>query len=156
MLAGSYSNETQAVTAMTRLAVITGATSGIGAEFARQLAPRCDQLWLVGRRGAELRAVAQELEQQHAVSCRILLLDLSQTDNIDELGRQLEQQEGLEFLVNNAGYADDGRFHEMPWHNHDALLKVHVEATVKLSHSALQVMARRNSGSIINLASVAS
>ena len=141
---------------MTRLAVITGATSGIGAEFARQLSATHQTLWLIGRREEKLNQLAVELQRKHDVEPVVMIMDLSAPAVIDDLAVKIRNQPRLSVLVNNAGYAEDGIFHEMDWQKHDDIMHVHVQATLKLSHAALNVMAANDNGSIINVSSVAS
>ena len=83
-------------------------------------------------------------------------MDLSSPAVLDELAETIRKQPGLSTLVNNAGYAEDGIFHEMDWQKHDDIMNVHVQATLKLSHAALNVMAANRNGNIINVSSVAS
>ena len=137
------------------LAVITGATSGIGAEFARQLAATHQTLWLIGRREEKLKQLAAGLQEKHDVEPVVMIRDLSDPAVIDDLAVKIRNQPGLSFLVNNAGYAEDGVFHEMDWQKHDDIMHVHVQATLKLSHAALNVMAANGNGSIINVSSIA-
>ncbi len=137
------------------LAVITGATSGIGAEFARQLAATHQTLWLIGRREEKLKQLAAGLQEKHGADPVVMIKDLSDPAVIDDLAVKIRNQPRLSFLVNNAGYAEDGVFHEMDWQKHDDIMHVHVQATLKLSHAALNVMAANGSGSIINVSSIA-
>ena len=141
---------------MTNLAVITGATSGIGAEFARQLSATHQALWLIGRREEKLKQLAAGLQKKHDVNPVVMIMDLSDPAVIDDLAAKIRNQPRLSFLVNNAGYAEDGVFHEMDWQKHDDIMQVHVQATLKLSYAALNVMAANGNGSIINVSSVAS
>ena len=141
---------------MTTLAVITGATSGIGAEFARQLAATHQALWLIGRREEKLKQLAAGLQEKHDVDPVVMIMDLSDPAVIDDLAGKIRNQPRLSFLVNNAGYAEDGVFHEMDWQKHDDIMHVHVQAALKLSYAALNVMAANGNGSIINVSSVAS
>jgi uncharacterized protein len=139
-----------------KLAVITGATSGIGAEFARQLAATHQELWLIGRREQKLNQLAEDLRAQHGVETHVMIMDLSDQSVIDQLALQLQEQSQLSTLVNNAGYAEDGEYHKLDWRLHQDIMNVHVEATLKLSYAALQVMTANKQGSIINVSSVAS
>ena len=139
-----------------KLAVITGASSGIGAEFARQLAGSHKSMWLIGRREEKLQSLAQELSNDHGVSARCMVLDLSAVENINSLADEMGQEESLDMLVNNAGYAEDGEYHELEWKKHQDITNVHIYASMKLAHVALGVMVQNGSGSIINVASVAS
>ena len=138
------------------LAVITGATSGIGAEFARQLAASHKTLWLIGRREQKLNQLAEELRSEHDVDAQVMIMDLSDQSIIDQLAEQLQQQTRLSTLINNAGYAEDGDFHELDWQKHKDIMNVHVGATLKLSYAALNVMSANAQGNIINVSSVAS
>jgi short-subunit dehydrogenase len=139
-----------------KLAVITGATSGIGAEFARQLAATHKTLWLIGRREQKLNQLAENLRTQHGIEAHVMIMDLSEQSVIDQLASQLQEQNQLSTLVNNAGYAEDGEYHKLDWRLHQDIMNVHVEATLKLSYAALQVMTANKQGSIINVSSVAS
>ena len=85
-----------------------------------------------------------------------MIMDLSNPAVIDDLAVKIRNQPGLSTLVNNAGYAEDGVFHEMDWHKHEDIMQVHVQATLKLSYAALNVMSANGNGSIINVSSVAS
>ncbi len=141
---------------LSKLAVITGATSGIGAEYARQLAATHNILWLIGRREQKLNQFAEELRSQYDVEALVMIMDLSDQSVIDQLAVQLQQQTQLSTLINNAGYAEDGDFHELEWQKHKDIMNVHVEATLKLSYAALNVMSANGQGTIINVSSVAS
>ena len=141
---------------MSKLAVITGASSGIGAEFARQLAASHQRLWLIGRRQTELNRVADSLRHHKNLQISVKIMDLSDPVVINELAQSLETEPELETLINNAGYAEDGSFHEVDWLKHEALLNVHIQATLQLSHCALKIMHPKESGTIINVSSVAS
>ena len=141
---------------MSDLAVITGATSGIGAEFARQLAPLHKTLWLIGRREQKLNQLAEDLHAQYGIEAVVMIMDLSDRKVIEQLAEQLKQQSGLSTLINNAGYSEDGDFHSIEWLKHSDIMNVHVEATLRLSYVALKIMSENRQGSIINVASVAS
>ena len=141
---------------MNKLAVITGATSGIGAEFARQLAPTHERLWLLGRRQEKLEQLARQLEKDFKVTASVKILDLSDPGTIENLAQELLAETELYTLVNNAGYAEDGFFHETEWQKQNQLVNVHIEATLRLSHAALQVMPEHDGRCIINVSSVAS
>ncbi|MFT5133303.1 MAG: short-subunit dehydrogenase [Gammaproteobacteria bacterium] len=141
---------------MNKLAVITGATSGIGAEFARQLAQTHKTLWLIGRREQKLNQLAENLRSRYGIEALVMIMDLSDQSLIDELASQLQEQTQLSTLVNNAGYAEDGDFHKLDWRLHQDIMNVHVDATLKLSYAALKVMSSNGQGTIINVSSVAS
>ena len=119
---------------MSDLAVITGATSGIGAEFARQLAPLHKTLWLIGRREQKLNQLAKDLHAQYGIEAVVMIMDLSDRKVIEQLTEQLKQQSGLSTLINNAGYSEDGDFHSIEWQKHSDIMNFHVEATLRLSY----------------------
>ncbi|WP_028670589.1 SDR family NAD(P)-dependent oxidoreductase [Saccharospirillum impatiens] len=137
------------------LAVITGATSGIGAAYAERLAADGYNLLLTGRREAELAAVCDRLRERYPVDVDYRIIDLAEADKREALVQEVTLLPRLDALINNAGYADDGRFGEANWSRHQALLDVHVTSTLQLTHAALPNLIRAR-GLVINLASVAS
>tara|TARA_R110002072_G_scaffold301164_3_gene480262 strand:+ start:47149 stop:47934 length:786 start_codon:yes stop_codon:yes gene_type:complete len=138
-----------------RLVVITGATSGIGAAYAEAFAQRGYNLLLCGRREKELGELAGRLAQQYSVSAELQLGDLADLHDLQALVDTVTQLPNLDAMVNNAGYAVDGRFGEVDWPQHQALLDVHVTATTQLTHAALPNLLKAK-GILINVASVAS
>jgi short-subunit dehydrogenase len=136
-------------------AVITGASSGIGAEFARQLAERGYSQLLVARRGERLNALASELMSKHAILASVLPADLSQRDELLKVEGRIQEMEGLELLVNNAGFDIPGTFATRELEEHLNMIQVHVIASVRLAHAALPDMLKRRRGGIINVASLA-
>jgi short-subunit dehydrogenase len=136
------------------LAVITGASSGIGATFARKLAPERDLL-LVARRKERLEELAAELSARHQASVEILVADLSNPIEVASLAQRIASETRLGLLVNNAGFGTLGRFWEAPLQSQEQMHQLHVMATVGLTHAALKNMVPRDSGAIINVASVA-
>ncbi len=136
------------------LAVITGASSGIGATFARKLAPDYDLL-LVARRRDRLQQLAAELTGSCATTVEIFEADLSVSGEAASLAERLAADPRLALLVNNAGFGTLGRFWEASLASQELMHKLHVMATVRLTHAALGNMVPRNRGAIINVASVA-
>lgn len=136
------------------LALITGASSGIGEVFARKVATRGYDLVLVARRRDRLEALARELKTNgvHAVP---LAADLSTADGIQEVAHRIAAESSLDLLVNNAGYGLKGRFWETPVEDQERMQTVHIDATLRLTHAALSGMVRRNSGAIVSVSSVA-
>jgi uncharacterized protein len=137
-------------------ALITGASSGIGEELARQLAARGHGVFLVARREDRLRALADDLERLHGIRAEVIACDLSDAAATEELPR-LVVDRGLdvEILVNNAGFTTVGDVHENP----DAqlgMIRVNVEALVALTAAWLPGMVERGRGAVIQVASVAS
>lgn len=139
----------------TETALITGATSGIGAEFARQLARQGCSLVLVGRREERLRALAAELSQQQQVTVEVLIADLAQEAGVAAVEAKIAALPELTLLVNNAGFGYDGRFAQVALQPHLDTLHVHIEAVVRLTYAALAGMLKRQQGAIINVSSVA-
>jgi hypothetical protein len=138
-----------------RLAAITGATSGIGAAYAEAFAQQGYHLLLTGRREQELNRLAQRLRQDFSIEVTLQIGDLSNHHDLQTLVDTLTQLPALDALVNNAGYAVDGRLGEVDWPQHKALLDVHVTATTQLTHAALPNLLKAK-GILINVASVAS
>ena len=133
-------------------ALVTGATAGIGASFARALAGRGHDLVLVARDTARLESAAQQL-RTYGVKVEVLTADLA-----DEQGcARVEWRcgEGVDVLVNNAGCGTKGAFHEVPREQSEHLLRLNVRAPMRLTHAALPPMVARGSGAIVNVSSVA-
>lgn len=140
---------------MTRTALITGASSGLGAEFARQLAATGADLVLVARDREALETLSSELVRDHAVSCEVLTADLTTREGLDAVAARLQERERpVGVLVNNAGFGLDLRFERNDVAQEERHLDLHVRATMRLSHAALGAMLSRG-GRIINVASVA-
>lgn len=136
--------------------VITGASSGIGAAFARRLAASGYDLILVARREERLTALARELEQHHPVQVEVLAADLANTEDVGAVERRVAQLDNLTFLINSAGFGTSGKFASSDLTKQMQMIEVHVLASVRLSHAALPAMITRQAGAIINLSSVAS
>lgn len=133
------------------LAVVTGASSGIGAVFARKLAARGYRLLLVARRRERLEELAAELPG----CAEILRADLTEEADLGAVEERLRRDESLELLVNNAGFGSVGRFHLADLERQDRMHRLHVMATMRLTHAALAGMVPRNRGGVINVSSVA-
>jgi short-subunit dehydrogenase len=137
------------------LAVVTGASAGIGREFSQQLAARGYDLLIVARDGGRLEELATTLAPRHGVRVEPLPADLSREDGI---GRVADRIAGLEpvLLVNNAGFGTTGTLaHTDPGRQADMVL-LHTLAPLRLTLAALPGLLRRNAGGIINVSSVAS
>lgn len=139
-----------------RLVLITGASAGIGAEFARQYAALGWDVALTARRGERLEALAQELRTDHGIKTYVIARDLSKVNAPDKIidaitseGRQIDA------LVNNAGYGLTGTFFNTEWKDQAAFLQVLYGAPIALTHKLLPGMAQRGYGRIINVASLA-
>ncbi len=139
-----------------QIALITGASAGIGAEFARQLAANGTNLILVARRLDRLNELAREIQAKHAVKVEALQADLATSDGIERVERRIAEEATLDLLVNNAGFGGGkGSFPEREVSDHLKMIDVHIAATVRLTRSALPGMIARGRGAVINLASTA-
>lgn len=134
-------------------AVVTGASSGIGEEFARELARRGYSVLAVARRRERLEALAKQASAQGG-QIEPLTADIATEPGVGSLLQRLEALGELELLINNAGIANDGDFVQASLNREVAAIKLNMEAVVRLTHSALQLMTRRGRGAIINVASV--
>ncbi|MFE5909261.1 SDR family NAD(P)-dependent oxidoreductase [Streptomyces wedmorensis] len=139
---------------MNSTALITGASSGLGAEFAEQLAARGHDVVLVARSGDRLAALADRLTGEHGVRAHVLVQDLARPDAAARIAEQLAARGlNVDLLVNNAGFGTCGRFEEIPAaRDHDQLM-VNVVALVDLTHELLPGMLERGRGSVVNVAS---
>jgi uncharacterized protein len=143
--------------AETRWTVITGASSGIGAEMARLFGGHGSSLVLVARRGDRLDELKREIEAAHGVAVETMVLDLERPEGPDELVRALEARGiNVHTLVNNAGFGLRGRFATLPYEGQIALLQLNVVSLTKLCRLILPGLIARREGGIINLASTAS
>lgn len=133
-------------------ALVTGATSGIGLEFARQLAARGDDVVLVARNEDRLRAVAADLEATYGVRTVVLVADLANRIDVD---RVAERVRNVDTVVNNAGYGVRHRFLDNDLVVEEEMFDVLCRAVLVICHAAGQAMKERGSGRIINVSSVA-
>ena len=136
------------------LALITGASSGIGATFARKLAARGYDLALVARRQDRLAETTREIESSHSVRAEILVADLTRDADLLTVEEYIRAAPNLDFLVNNAGFGIAGRFFSLPIEGQDQMHRLHVIAPMRLTHAALLGMVARRRGSIVNVSSV--
>jgi short-subunit dehydrogenase len=132
------------------LALVTGASAGIGATFARRLARDGYRLILVARRRDRLEALAAELG-----GAEILVADLTSDTELTLVEDRIARAPDLELLVNNAGFGATGLFSETPLERQDQMHRLHVMATLRLTHAALKGMTVRAQGGVINVSSVA-
>jgi short-subunit dehydrogenase len=136
-------------------ALITGASAGLGAEFARQLARRGADLVLVARSVEALEKLASELRSDHGVAVELLPADLATDEGVDRVAARLQDaSDPVDLLVNNAGFGLPLHFADNDIADEVRHLRIHVEASMRLMHAALQTM-RGRGGRIINVASVA-
>jgi uncharacterized protein len=138
-------------------ALITGASAGIGREFARQLASRVQTLVLVARREQRLNELRDELRNCNSqLNVHVRAVDLSDKSQIDELVSWLDQNTiEIDFLINNAGLGDYGRFATSDPNRNDQMLQVNIVALTKLTRALLPQMISRKRGAILNVSSSA-
>ncbi len=137
------------------LAFITGATSGIGAAFARRLAADGHDLVLHGRQRERLGALAEELQRKHEVSAEVLIAELAEEAGIRDVEEKIKRTLNLELLVNNAGSGFHGLFHETDVQDIEEMIAVHVRVCARLARAAIPAMVARGRGAVINVSSVA-
>lgn len=137
-------------------ALVTGASSGAGAEFARQLAAAGYDLILTARRQEKLAEVAGELSATYGVRTTIVAADLARAEDITHLAHLIAARNDIVVLVNNAGFGTNGNFAEIDIGPQLDMISVHVLAPVRLSRAVLPQMIGRGAGAIINVSSVAS
>ena len=135
------------------VAVITGASSGIGMAFARKLAASHDLL-LVARRKERLDELGAQLASEFGAAVSVLPADLTNKEDLAVVAARIANMDNLDLLVNNAGFGTKGSFWEADIGGQEKMHRLHVMATVRLTHAALGKMVRRDGGGIINVASV--
>jgi hypothetical protein len=145
-----------AIDSLTPVALVTGATAGIGRVFAQRLAASGHDLILVARDGARLSALADELSLQYGINAETIAADLSRNEGMRRVGERIAQMERLDILVNNAGFGTKGLLATRPVAEQATMLELHVMAPMILTRAALPRMLERRQGQIINVASVAS
>lgn len=137
-------------------ALVTGASSGLGAEFARQLAERGADIVLVARDRVALESLSARLGTAYGIECEVIVADLTRKRDITRVVRRLgDRARPIDVLVNNAGFGLPLSFDTNDIEAEAAHLEIHVEAPMRLMHAALPVMLERGRGRIINLSSVA-
>lgn len=136
-------------------ALITGASAGLGEEYARQLAAAGTNLILVARRKDRLENLATELRQKFGVSVEIFPADLSRDYDLNSLAEKIRQTEDLDLLINNAGFGGKSKFYKDETGEAEQMIWVHVTAPARLTRAALPAMIKRGRGAVINISSVA-
>jgi len=134
------------------VALVTGASVGLGEQFARELATRGHDLVLVARDAARLEALAKELEQHDAVDAEVLPADLT---DAAQLATVEERARTVDVLVNNAGFGTFGPFHTLDVDTEAREVELNVVALLRLTHAAAQGMVARGRGGILNVSSLA-
>ena len=139
-----------------RLALITGASSGIGAAFARLYAGHGYDLAITARRADRLEAVADEVRLRHGVEVLVIPADLADAASPQAILTQISAHgRSVDALINNAGYGVPGAYAATRWDDHQAFLQVMLMAVCELTHKVLPGMVERRFGRIVNVASLA-
>jgi uncharacterized protein len=138
------------------LALITGASAGIGEEYARQMAAAGYDLALTARRRERLDKLAAELSAAHGADCLVIAADLAEANAPAEIMAKIEATgRQVTVLVNNAGYAIGGFLNQTGWEEHGQFLQIMVNAVTELCYRCLPGIREQNTGGIINVASLA-
>jgi len=136
--------------------LITGASSGIGLELAKQFAAGGDDLVLTARSEDKLNELAKELLQSHKVTVTVITCDLSKLEEVDRLYDRIRDS-GIEIdtVVNNAGFGALGKFSELSVDRQTDMLMVNVVALTRLTRKLLPAMLQRRTGGVLNVGSIA-
>ena len=146
-----------AATSSKPIALVTGATAGIGAAFAEHLAQLGHDLVITARDLARLEKTADELRSKHGVEVEVIKADLATNEGIRTIELRLENiSRPIEVLINNAGFGINKSFSVSDRQSENDLLDVLVRAPLRFMHAVLPAMKERDSGTIINVSSVAS
>tara|TARA_R110002110_G_scaffold415561_2_gene650977 strand:- start:210815 stop:211567 length:753 start_codon:yes stop_codon:yes gene_type:complete len=134
-------------------ALVTGASAGMGDEFCRQLAPRCDVIIAVARRGERLQALAAELAGQ--AELHVVEADLTTIEGVARTLEALRQKGPVDYLINNAGFTTYGQFSNLEVQSQRDMVSLHVDASMTLCRAAIPFMRERGGGAIVNVSSIA-
>jgi short-subunit dehydrogenase len=138
------------------LAVVTGASAGIGKVFCEKLAARGYDLIIASRNAARLESLRQELEGRHGVAVEVFPADLTIDTDVSLLAERLTRSPSLALLVNNAGFGTRGKLADASPALQESMLRLHVVAPMRLTQAALPVLLANRRGGIVNVSSVAS
>lgn len=142
---------------MKNTALITGASSGMGKEFAKIHASKGNDLVIVARRKEKLEELKAELQKKFNVKVKIIAKDLSKPEAASEVFNEIKKEKiNIEYLINNAGFGGRGKFHEREWQKDLDMINLNVVALSTLTRLFLPEMVKRNKGKILNVSSTAS
>ena len=142
---------------MKKVALITGASSGIGKELAHIHAEKGGDLILVARRLNKLNQLKEELELKHSIKVMVIAKDLSLPEAPYEIYKEVNHLDvEVDYLINNAGFGGRGKFHERDWDRDLTMINLNVVALTALTRFFLPDFVRRNKGKILNVSSTAS
>ena len=139
-----------------KTALITGASGGLGLEFAKILAKKKYDLVLVARNEGKLYALKNEMETEYGISVYPFAVDLAVVDAaLDVFNFTLEQDIRIDVLINNAGFGDSGSFADSDWQKQYEMVQLNVIALMQMTHCFLNLMIEQGHGRILNISSVA-
>lgn len=142
---------------MKQVALITGASSGIGKEFAQIHAEKGGDMIIVARRADKLETLKQELEEKYKVQVMAIAKDLTAPEAPKEIYDEVSKAGiQVDYLLNNAGFGGHGKFHERAWEQDLAMIHLNIIALTALTRFFLPDMVNRNQGKILNVSSTAS
>jgi len=140
-----------------KVALITGASSGIGREFARIHAAIGGDLVIIARREDRLNELKQELEKKHNIKVKVIAKDLTLPNATIEIYNEVKEAEiQVDYLINNAGFGGRGYFHERPMELDLQMIQVNIVTLTALTRLFLPEFVKRNSGKILNVSSTGS
>jgi len=141
---------------MNEMALITGASNGIGLELAKIFAREKKDLILVSRNVEKLKEIARDLESKYGIRVLVIAKDLGKTDTAKEIYNTVKQAGvQVDYLVNNAGFGDFGMFSKSDWNRQQEMIAVNIVALTRLCRLFIPDMMTRNQGRIMNVASTA-
>lgn len=139
---------------MTETALISGASSGIGLEFARIFASNKINVVLVARGENKLRQLAEEISRQ--VTVHVIAADLSKMGDVERVFNEVQQKNiAIDYLINNAGFGNFGMFYETDWNKEAMMIDLNVKSLTHMTKMFVKEMVKRQKGKIVNLASTA-
>jgi len=142
---------------MKNIALITGASNGIGKELCIIHAQRGNDLVIVSRSEKHLNGLKAQLESQYDINVYVIAKDLTLPNAVEEIHQELKQEKiKIDYLINNAGFGGAGMFHERRWEEDHSMIQLNIVAVAELCRIFLPQMVARNSGRILNVSSTAS
>lgn len=137
-----------------KTAIITGATSGIGASFAKILASRGYNLIITGRRKEKIQKLADELSKKYNIKIEVIIAELSNEKDVSNIIEHISKINNIDILINNAGYSIFKNFSDTTNTEIDKIVSVHILTVTKIINAVLPKMTRQGYGNIINVSSL--
>ncbi|WP_289054413.1 SDR family NAD(P)-dependent oxidoreductase [Carboxylicivirga marina] len=137
-----------------QLAIITGASSGLGQTFAQHLAQQGWDLFLTGRRTKRLQSIQTQLKQKHGIQVHIQCANLLKAKELQDLIDKISQLQRIDMLINNAGFGNRNDFYKASYNEQNQMLQVHITAAARIIHAVVPKMKHRKKGAIINVSSL--